>query len=500
MVQSAFVVPAVPFQSNQTIRGSNTNNLSRGNSMNVAQQAMNMYQNAPTPAKAYVRGKVSEIVDKTVNRTNTPSRSAPTPPRGGGGRMRRSESLGIGYGLSTAPNPAPVNLNTGIKPNTYTSDFIDTDENMCSPLHITAAQMVFPTDALQNLATYIQDIAIFDMQTSAQANVSFNLNISTIFTTANISNALNNIFFALQIHYWYQSIITYHSSADNKNEGMIYLRRQISATDIENLNILKLRLQGTPIPPNLLQFVRYMGSNWFSGDTQGSPILKIAPQPILSTGLNNTAIVNAINSLSTTINDEVFSLMRRSIPSWKNPDLSDVPLHPVFDKNFLTIWTNLPFKLWNSTTTAAIQYPQVATKDETISYNNYTNNLDGLAYCMLGFQDTTAPTLTYPGLVVPSSNGSLSGGSTRRSYYEVSGAKSLYDANIYPFLTRARSETYYVSDTATFTVGHSHNFGTDKCQGVSANTVKETAFKAVDYLFSLSTIKQTVIRPGRNTN
>lgn len=461
------------------------------------------YQNAPEPVKEafrqggqYMKDKVGERFDKMkLNaRNRTGSRGRRRPPSSSDGY--RGNSSSAGYGLSNAPKPAPVKLNSGIKPNTYTSDYMEATEGKCSPLHLSYCKVKIPSNAAQTLYTYFNTIVAFEAQSAAQAAVSFNINISTIFTTANILTAINSIFDALSIYYWYSSILTYFSDPQNKNEGMVYLRQQITSTDIENLTLLKRRLESTPIPPNVLEFIRYLSSNWYSGNTQGSPILKMAPDRFTTAGISGTSITTATAALSSGSNNEVFSILRRAVPSWICRSLQDVPVNPTYDENFITIFNNLPFYLWNGTAVSA--YPKVTTMDETISYCSTLDDLDGLAFSMLCLYNTSATPFFYPGLITPQSTGSAIGGSSRYSYYEVSGVKGLYDANAYAFLTRSRDETYYVDNFTTFNVNSGHTLGTDKCLGVSANTVKETNFKAIDYLMSLSSIKPKMLQ-SRNS-
>lgn len=450
------------------------------------QKLKNTIRGAATNVTRKFAGDRSKVNTKTGNRRNSDDN----------GNFNFGGSRG--FALSNSPEPKPVSLNTGVVPNTYVSDYMDAEENKCSPLHLSGARLTLPTDVSQTLYTFFQNVIAFELQTRAQANVGFNLNITTTFNSANILVAMNALIYALQVCYYFTSIITYCDNPDNKNEGMIYLRNKILADDLENLALLKRRLKSTPVPPNLLELVRYLHSNWYSGDTQGSPILKIVPEYFGAEGLSGDFITTALDGLATTTNNEIFSLIRRAIPQWIPSSLPDVPIIPTYDANFLTIFANLPFTYWNTTTSTVGYQPSVSTADENISYNSFTNNLDGVAFALASVRNSASPGYYYPGLMIPTTDSTVNNGGSRRSYYEVSGTKRLFNTSQYAFLNRSRNETYYLSDLTAFTVSSGHNSGTDRCKGVSANSIKETTLKAVEYLMSLDTIKRSVVPDRRS--
>lgn len=456
---------------------------SRNPVVSGAGRVIENFNNMSPDKKAYLINAGKSAISGLGNKMPRGQRMKLGSRRGGGNgsvNIPQSSSSNSGYALSPAPNPMPVSLNSGIQPNTYTSDYMEAMENKCSPLHMNCINFSIPADTF-TLGAFFKSIIAFEFQSRAQAAVSFNINITSIFTTANILTAMNAILDAIQIYYWYSSILTYHSDPLNKNEGMIWLRQQITATDMENYYILKKRLEGTPIPPKMLELVRYLYSNFYSGPTQGSPILKLAPKAFTTIGIAGSSLTTAVTNLDASSNNEVYSIIRKCIPSWVKKELPDVPVGPCYDPNFLTIFYNLPFKVWNGTTD--VNYPVAATADTAIDYCSWTNNLDGVAFALTGVY--TSPNYQ-PGLI-SAIKGAL--GSSRVSYYTVSSTPGLYDSNALPFLVRSRNDTYYVSNTATYAVSSAHVPGTDKCQQVSWNSIKETAFKVMEYFMSLETIK-----------
>lgn len=451
---------------------------------NMIDSVTNAYSKLPEPVKSAIGNKATEVVSGKIRRIGIPS---------SGGRKHSS-----GYSLSPAPNPTQINLDTGIVPNTYTSDYMDAMNGECSPLHMTGVVLKFPTTTAFKLYDYFNQIITFDIQTKAQANVGFNLNISSIFTAANILTAMNDLLYAHQIYFFYSSILTYHSDSGNKNEGMIALRKSITPAMIENLTLLKRRLLDTPIPPNMLELVRYLSANFYSGDTQGSPIIKVFPHTAVGSALvDGSTITTALTNISTSTNNEVFSLMRRAVPNWRPSSLDDVPLTPVFDQQFCTIFANLPHI---NTFSTPNQTPVVTTDTETINYNSYTNVLDGLAFSLLSVYNSTT-TNWQPGLLSPVPVGSVV--STRQSYYETSpGVKGFTASLNYDFTVFARQESYTITSTGLLI--KPHLLGADKCKGVSSATIRETTLKCIDYIMSLdmirSDVRQSGFNPKANTN
>lgn len=286
------------------------------------------------------------------------------------------------------------------------------------------------------------------------------------------------------------SIISYTSDPGNKNEGMIYLRNLITPTILESLSLLGRRLEDTPCPPKLLELARYISGNFYSGDNQGSAIIKIIPHKFGTISpIDSTSITGALTLLTSVDNNGVFTLLRRAVPQWNPKVLYDVPTTPMYDTNYTTIWANLPFVLY-STTQTTDNYPKVASSDATISYNSFSNTLDGMAYALTGAWDTVN-SAWIPGLMAPTAQNTtpLSGtDNTRKSFAQVSGSKSFNIVYSNTFLTRSRLETYYNPTTTQSSVTSCHLPGADKCMAVSADTIRETTMKVIDYLMSADTI------------
>lgn len=400
-----------------------------------------------------------------------------------------------GYSLSQSPNPRVTKLDTGIKPKTWTSDILDATELECSPLHMSCAKLVIPSVAGNKLADHFSRDMVPDFQSNVQANVSFNIDLVK-FSATNITSTLNAVLYALQIYYHYMSIISYTSSPSNNNEGMTYLRAQITAQMIEDLTRLKRRLNNTPFPPNLLEFVRYFHSNYLTSTNQDSPMIKTYPGISAASMTNGADIATALTDMSTPTCIETLTLLRKAVPHWTMGEMFDVPIDAVYDANYYTIFSNLPFTYHDGTLVQNV--PSVGTINTTIAYNTFTPNLDGLAFATTSVYNTVT-SAWWPGLItVPSGAGSILGNS-RRSYYESNGGKNFKTVKGDAFLIRSRQETYTLNDASTAVVS-THLSGTDRCMNVNINSLTETANNAIDYLMSWDTIAPNPVKSYNQEN
>lgn len=438
------------------------------------------------PEKRITIEKVSNFAKENVQKV-FPKLPALSDGSGSKGSMNLSSgggsesAMSASYGLSKAPNPRPVNLNSGIIPNAYANDYMLPTELLCAPLHVSNVVLTFPTDVTNSLNSYILNTVIFDIQTRAQANVGFNLDVASTFSAANILVAMNSVIRALQVYYFYSSILAYESDPRNKNAGMIAARSIITPQLLSDLTQLGRRLEDTPCPPRLVQWIRYMNMNFLSGDSQGSPLLKLGCNPDCFTTVTATSLAaSALTGL--TNSNSIYTLLRRAIPQWRIGKLYDVPVTPVYDKNFLTIFANVPSFYVNSSVN--YYYPKVTAATDNISYNSFNNRLDGAAYAMTSAV-VGAGSVWFPGLVYPSASSTQF---SRQSYYSVSGVANFYNVSAYDFLKLSRLESYQIPAVLTNNAVTLHLSGADKAQGVSINSITQTAQNFVDFLVNVDSI------------
>lgn len=404
------------------------------------------------------------------------------------GGSAESADAGTFY-LSKAVNPSQISLNTGITPNTYVSDYMDAVTSSCSPLHLSSGIVKIPTTNTWDLYKYWTQIVSYDIQSKAQANVGFSLNITSSFNSAQILTAFNALINALQLYFYYASIISYHDNPANKNMGMIYLRNGMTIDIFNDMALLGRRLADTPCPPNLLSLLKYLSGNFLTGPNPMSPMIKLVPYAITATGQVEPTLINAaLDALNADATNEVFALLRRAVPQWVPGKLSDVPSVPVYDENFKTIFANLPFRLYNDNLSTSTGYPYI-TNGDPIQYNSFSNNLDGAAFALTGYYSVNDDDIY--GLISPFNSNSQPYGSSRRSFYTTDNGTtySFVRVESSEYLSRCRPETYQAKGSGVEIKDPIHLPGASKCLGVRIDSIKETSFKLMDWMMSLDTIK-----------
>lgn len=390
------------------------------------------------------------------------------------------------YALSGAPNPKAISLNSGILPNTFINDYMFPVEGACSPLHMTCTNLAIPTAAANPLSAYFTNTICFDIQTKAQANVGFGVDISSVLSAANIVTTFNVTIRALFIYFYYSSILSYESNTKNKNIGMIALRQSIDTVTMSDLKQLGNRLEDTPIPPKVVEWVRYMAGTFLSSNTQGSPLLKLCPSAsvIYGTPPTTSIAIDAFINLNATQCVNVNVLLRRCFPKWRIGTLYDCPTVPTYDKNFLSIFANM--QTCNRPGVSPIYNNIVANSNTAVPYNTFSNNLDGLAFAMSGIYDS-ALAVSYPGIATASS-ATAAFPDNRYSYYIVSGAKGFYPVVSYSFLALSRQESSQYMGATLYTP---HLFGTDKCQNVTGSALMQSGQNTLDFLFDTKSLSIT---------
>lgn len=454
---------------------------------NNKQGKMGIITDALTGAAIDAGGR---IIDAGANKIVDSISNGGSPKNGGSGGTGSnsgnsgSRSHSSGWSLTQKPNPKVIALDTGLKPNTMVSEYMQAEENVCSPVHITSCFIQIPTDTTNRMNQYFINQIVPDLQTRAQSNVNFFIDTVTLFSATNILTSLNSMFYAIQVYLFYMSIISHESLPSNHNDGMTYLRQQFTPQMIEDLTNLGRRLADIPIPPNALELMRYLSGNFLSGENQGSTLIKFCPHYLNGSTIIVSGEISAASAgITTSTNISIYNILRRCVPQWVPGQIYDVDPSPVFDQNFLTLFANAPHTMY---ATALSSHPQVATEDEAIAYNSYTNNLDGTAFGLATTWNTTS-NKWIQGLMIPYGGlGNITTSNSRRSFYSVSGTKGYYVAKDYPFLVRSRPETYaYTSNTTTLSC---HLPGASRCLSVSSNALRETDFNVLEFIIDVDSI------------
>lgn len=425
--------------------------------------------------------------NRTPNRNpQQPQKPSAEPGSSKGGALvfkgSKSNNSNSSYGLSKAPNPKDISLNSGVRPNTFVNDYMTPVTGSCSPLHMAGGTLNLPTAAVNPLSSYIDNTVIFDIQTRAQSNVNFALDVTSAFSASNIHFALNAALTGLQCYFYYSSILSYESDPRNKNAGMIYLRSLITPQILSDLSQLGRRLEDTPMPPRMVEWARYMCGNFLSADTQCAPLLKIFPvNSVLDPTSTTSYPATVLASMTSTTNNNVYTLMRRAIPHWRIGKLYDCPTTPTYDANFKTIFAN-KYDTYYTAGASTVTHT-VADFNTAYPYNSYINKLDGMAFAMTSLY-VNSISAAVPNLLSTSPvNGTFT--DNRQSFYLNAGVPGFVPVQSDSFLALSRQETAMNVAGVIYTP---HLFGSAKCQNVTPNALLQSAQNSIDFLMNVDSI------------
>jgi hypothetical protein len=455
----------------------------------VADEAMAyvlMSQNERAAWRAENPGKVG-----VINAAKNMMKGRDFSPKGNGGNGKGSKANGgnpksqVGFPPDITGDQ-PAILNTGINVLPYDEDLMSAIEDVCSPLHYSTVKMEIPDSSSYELYDYFINVINFDLVSSLQKNVTWAID-QTAFTPAKVLKALNDLIYALSIYYYYNGIISYKSQQAENNEGMTYLRTNFTSEVQISYQILERKLNMIAIPPNLINTVKWFYSNYRSGPSIKSSLLKICPFPrnTAATFISVDVINTALADLALTDNNKVYMNLGRAVPSWRDAKLTPVPIMPVFDPTFNTVWGNLPYILDNAG--SADYFPKIATGEE-IFYCSYVklDEIDGGVFSLTSMYNTT-DSLLVPSLVVPVETGNAS----RWSFYTESSTPGWYKVSTRPILSNNRGETYVTGDFTDVPNSQTaeHRLMTQIVYNVSERVASETGRRMLNYLFDTSSIK-----------
>jgi len=302
-----------------------------------------------------------------------------------GGR-RASKSRGPLTGTGGSPNIQGVpqlSLDSGIDSGTINNPLQDTTPDY-SPLFIQCGQFIPDVDQQKN-STYSKLMGkelFYKYLMLVQSEVNFSM--SRNFTEENFYTYIITISKALQLYYMVDSILAFTSHTPNNNIAMTRLRMAINP-GIANGHI-KLRefLETTPIPPNLLMFIRHMYQNYSFSNVSGSPIIRLSFKdslctselkgPLTINGLTYASIINDLIGCSITT-----SIISRIRPKWK-VKLPESSYEALYDPQFSTFWhnSNIAYEDYGS---KVVKYTINCDDYNTpLYYGIFGNRLDGVIY------------------------------------------------------------------------------------------------------------------------
>jgi hypothetical protein len=412
----------------------------------------------------------------------------------GGSSYSGSGSGGARFNFGMAPmNPVPmkINLTTPITPNCFPDYFLDSDSHSNSELHITCATLTWDNmDA--KMQRFYNNVLMNDLTVKLQQSNDFRVNLADL-SNANYQEYLESLTQALLACYSITSIFEYcQPQHKHKNLAMFRLRDSFSAESVELLYELIRMLATYPIPPRLNELCWYLGQNYKSSENPGSAMIKILPFSLGQTansGFSPTELVadvvahldTVITRLSNAQNRRVAATLGTASPDWeKSVDVMAPAPEVAYSPNFNTIWSNAPF------INGSHYAPHVTNVDTPIFYYTHAGRLDGAAYALTAIRNTTTNQWE-PSLFQPEASIFNNNNLTNRFAYES---------------TTDKFDVLFVNNSLPIQRGESHvalsynipsiqvmPFGAERRDGVTVNTVRDSAIQLMEWLFSVDTIK-----------
>lgn len=407
--------------------------------------------------------------------------------------------------LNLNPKPIEISLDTGIDNTAYGQYFIDSSADF-APLHLTQAR-VSPNALNSNskLSGFFNNVISIIFQNAAQANISFNVNAASTFSVEYLVLYLETISNALQIYYFYSSLITYEDTGIGRNEGMLKLRSMISNDDVDLLYQMGRLLRQYPIPPNLRELLFYLNQTYSQSSVPGSPLIKMMPIKFATTidvnnkfsAFDSTNISLSFAAMQNTNFRTVGSMLARIAESWIDPVLTVPSGNVVHDPQFTTFFCNMP-NASHDTTGAPRKTPSASGPDNNITFGTHVNKYDGALYALTNIYDTSTGAWTSNIL----DTSLRSGYATTRLANRISFFSGLSGTGFYPItmdanITYTRNETYtYISAAPVPFV----TSGAQSAKGVNINSISETSYKLYEWLLNLDSLKTSSNRKDSRTS
>lgn len=406
-----------------------------------------------------------------------------------------------GYGrLDYKIDPTEVELDTGIKPNAYVDYYEDNDLWSTPSLFLSCGGVKFPTTPDLSLTTFYNNNITYRFVNKIQQAVSFTIDFTAL-EGSTLSGYLNTLVDAMSTYLFWDSIITYNEYHQNTNPGMLFLRKQLTGTDLADLNELRFILSGLPIPPNLRKFVYFMNQTFRSGNLSNSSIRMFCPTNLSknSDGLfvpdkcnyaNFDTLMGALKGYRKTT-----SLLAKAVPSWITGTFASSNFNPIHSEDFNTIWANSPliYKVSSDNGATFTVDKRLPLNTLTYPYSCFTESLDGSSYAMYSYYNSTKQQWT--SLFTPTA-----------SRFYVVGNPNVVDTNRWTFLGSTSGfvhisgddtiEAQIASINSGFTFSANSGGenvmsilpGSCPLSGVTAESVDQTAKQVYEWMMSFDTI------------
>jgi hypothetical protein len=445
----------------------------------------------------------SKLKDK-IRSNNSQRRRGGDDGNGGGNtipstNVREGNSSGPMYAFKNA-KPLSISISTPITERTALEDLADgrPDE---PTLHVSACKLFFQKDSTDNvLYKRFEEVIATDFQNLASRAVNFNIDAVTVFSAIRLTGYWNRVCTALQVYYFYTSIIAYEDNIPhNKNTGMKWFRDSMTSEEFNLLDNLERVIRSLPIPPRINQVSFFLMQNFKVRDTAFSPICKFMPfgfDP--STGFptqygnNGLILQSAIDGLLA--DRELTTKMATFCSSWIDIALFAPSPEPVINDTLSNIWINAP-RTTNYGMDQTFAMPLVTSDDQNIKYSSCTDTPDALAVALQTVYQSSGPNGYLPNMFTPIAS-SVSNGISESNFSFVNGewvvpvqdwSNAAFDA-----AKQSRGQSNCVVKTNSFAISTQLVPGCNTVQYVNLNTIRYSAKQLVEWLTNLEELMTKV--------
>lgn len=436
-------------------------------------------------------------VNKSTKRPNPPT--PPGTPKvydlSGGERATNVQAAGA--------NPLNINFRTDIKVRTFGDIDLDGNKDFYKTPIVLSRQLldfselykqdVQGDDLVYNedsvLAQYVQSV-LNKLNSIAQQRVNF----ATSFNYREIANWFSTICNALNVYYGIYSIIQFEQDYNNKNAGMQYIRRNMSAEDFNVLDIFCHDLASTPMPPRFIELFYMMNANYRFEELPKTPIIKFTCADINSLDLLDFKVQDQIKALNDNDFRETCRKIIRTIPNWIGNELPMYGPETYHSRNFNTIFINSGHVVKcnnnNYGYSPTFNSGEQGYRTADWFYLSNVNDLDGLTTTLFSAWDAvSAPSTT------EETNKWMTGLFKPKTFSAYANNRAVFWDNALQRLSptiRHRIPFVNEIDPAT-NVGTSTGMGInfEQIYGLSPVSLRETSKELIDWMMDLGSI------PGR---
>jgi len=301
----------------------------------------------------------------------------------------------------------------------------------------------------------------------------------------------------LQMYYMLKSIIAYTSNPSNRNPGLMSIRRSIDAELLSGLGHLEICLLENPIPSNLLDYIRYMYSNFTFSEASNSPIIRLGFRGTLVSSSRYEYLNRAyVETLVSEIRDcqTVSCIIAKTFDNMVRGTLPPVSDVAIYDPGFLTFWTNscVSYFDWKKMKVSFTRFVENDQQNFDYFTFNEGDNLDALFYASLSVKDLNTGTLE-PGLWTPISNETYYKSTLPEQSSSLLHYVSSSDSFFVPQKSKICSQSgvfhsvYYYPESVSKFVGHeSIPVACKKVQLTSIANTYNAVTHSIDWLFETS--------------